>query len=551
MRYGTRGVLLLVATGLLFSAMGLFWLSMSSSPDRYMSAIATLRQLQRLDASWSLEMARVRSAQRADFDALAAFVPRIAVLKDRLAILAASSEALTEATRNRLRAYLSQMDAKQERVERFKTAFAVLRNSVDYLPLAAAGAARASADAGRAELAAAVETRLDELQAFLAQPGDALARGLALRLDALGKQTAELPRSISEPVSRFVAHAQVVLDKHGPAAELFAAATVGDTADTAEHLISDLSAVAGRRQQVSRHSHRGLMGVTVALFAVGVTAAVRRRDHWDGSGSAFVSADDESIAALGGLHGAGPDLLAGMVADELATRNAALAASCTALHRGVEALGRHRRVRPADALRAGGEAGEASLQELHQAGADIAAQLACYQELQRDLQRFADAMSVLERDWIDVNACLRSITSDLGLKEVVLDEHYGDLPPAHQSAATLRLIFSIVLDNAMVGIAEQDLRAGRIRIETQARGDQVTLTVTDNGAGMDQASRKHPPLVYQRPAASGLGLGAVAYLARRLGGRTLLSSARGRGTSVRVMLPVDGGHSTRLPAVEG
>ena len=96
-----------------------------------------MRQIQQLSSSWSIEIARVRSDPLADFDSLAAFIPRMASLKESLSDASRRIPGLPDRLANDIRGYLSAVDAKEERIERFKTGYAVVRNSTRYLPLAA------------------------------------------------------------------------------------------------------------------------------------------------------------------------------------------------------------------------------------------------------------------------------------------------------------------------------------------------------------------------------------------------------------------------------
>ena len=84
--------------------------------------------------------------------------------------------------------------------------------------------------------------------------------------------------------------------------------------------------------------------------------------------------------------------------------------------------------------------------------------------------------------------------------------------------------------------------------EAPASGDYVVLDVTDTGTGMSEAvqARAVEPFFTTKPPGSGSGLGlSQAYgLARQSGGTVQIESTLGKGTSVRVLLPV-----SALPAI--
>jgi PAS domain S-box-containing protein len=75
-----------------------------------------------------------------------------------------------------------------------------------------------------------------------------------------------------------------------------------------------------------------------------------------------------------------------------------------------------------------------------------------------------------------------------------------------------------------------------------AEGDYVRLTVSDTGEGMDEEtlSRATEPFFTTKGVGKGTGLGLpmVHGLAAQSGGRLSLSSQKGRGTTVELMLPV-------------
>ena len=71
-------VVLLAAAGVLYTMTG------TTSGQQYRTAIELVRQTQQLSSSWSIEIARVKADPFADFDSLAAFMPRMAHLKGDL-----------------------------------------------------------------------------------------------------------------------------------------------------------------------------------------------------------------------------------------------------------------------------------------------------------------------------------------------------------------------------------------------------------------------------------------------------------------------------------
>ena len=99
-------VILLAAAGILYI------MANDSGEEEYRQSIAAVQQIQRLSSEWSIEVGRVRSDPLADFDSLAAFVPRMTRLKDELARTASRIPDLPDRLANSVNAYVSAVDAK-------------------------------------------------------------------------------------------------------------------------------------------------------------------------------------------------------------------------------------------------------------------------------------------------------------------------------------------------------------------------------------------------------------------------------------------------------
>jgi CheY-like chemotaxis protein len=119
----------------------------------------------------------------------------------------------------------------------------------------------------------------------------------------------------------------------------------------------------------------------------------------------------------------------------------------------------------------------------------------------------------------------------------------AELDPSQFEAAVLNLVVNArdaIAEGGHIGVstAVHDLPAKGER----AGGKYVCIAVTDDGAGMDEATRAHvfEPFFTTKPVGKGTGLGLsqVYGFTRQSGGFAEIDSAPGKGTTVRLYLPV-------------
>ncbi|MGP9813987.1 ATP-binding protein [Rhodopseudomonas sp. NSM] len=102
-----------------------------------------------------------------------------------------------------------------------------------------------------------------------------------------------------------------------------------------------------------------------------------------------------------------------------------------------------------------------------------------------------------------------------------------------------------ILTNLFLNAANHafaDGRAGRIAITARPRGDDVEIVFADNGAGMtpDVQRQAFDPFFTTRRNEGGTGLGLhIVYnlVTQQLGGRMMLESRLGQGTTFRIIMP--------------
>jgi signal transduction histidine kinase len=113
-----------------------------------------------------------------------------------------------------------------------------------------------------------------------------------------------------------------------------------------------------------------------------------------------------------------------------------------------------------------------------------------------------------------------------------------DLPPAKADPLLLKQVVHSLLANAVEAIQ----RNGNIEIAGEVAPEQhhVTLTIRDTGPGMtpEQLKRVFTPFYTTKRTGLGVGLPLAKRIIERFGGRIAIDSTPGRGTTVRLSMPI-------------
>ena len=564
---------IVVSVALLAAAGVLYTLASNTGAQGHRHAIEQVRAIQQLSSSWSVEIARVKADPLADFDSLAAFIPRMARLTDRLSAAALAIPDLPDRLAADIQAYLAAIDAQGERIERFKTGYAVVRNSIRYLPLAAASVARQAEAAGKAALGRDVASLVQNMNGYLSTPTDAARERLGGEIEALREASVGFAPALANALANLLAHTEVLLERQAPTEALFAEATSDALAEHSGRLASSLGFERDRASARATLYERAMLGVfgVLALFWVGLALQQRARGGAveavpelaaTGDDAAVIEprlARLEPLPALGledGALGPAGEAARADLSAETALRQsylaervgAHLAAVAERIATRADALGyTHRRVR--SALAASELMAElpegADVDEEIEAGAAIAAHVRREANVIADLGQRLAALTGLpngeaERDMVDVNACVEEVLASMRAERAArVAKRLGDIPDVFASRTEIRLLLAQVLDNALRAVETLDAREPTIKVDTAERSGEVLVTVIDNGDGItpERRGQVFRPFYTSRDGAMGLGLTLAGELAKRYDGAIKVNSLAGRGTVARITLP--------------
>ena len=182
--------------------------------------------------------------------------------------------------------------------------------------------------------------------------------------------------------------------------------------------------------------------------------------------------------------------------------------------------------------------------ELDQGGREVLnaanAQLERLQETMQDLFSLAKPLVAGDAP-VELREILDEALAELsglpGIETVEVHRTYNAVAVrVPGDARRLRQAFLNVLANAV----EATPGGGHITLSADVRADWVEVAVTDTGHGLEpqEVERALKPFYSTKPLGTGLGLPLVARIISAHGGGLAIESRPGRGTTVRITLPV-------------
>lgn len=163
----------------------------------------------------------------------------------------------------------------------------------------------------------------------------------------------------------------------------------------------------------------------------------------------------------------------------------------------------------------------------------------------REISGFASPQSA-ERDLLDLNGLIRTdarlMSYDKRMHQVDLQINLDNqLPAIYGVADQLTQVIMNLLINAADALEPMEDRERAIIVSSKVCGGNVCFAVADNGCGMskDTVNRAFEAFFTTKSRGTGLGLSLCYSIITEHGGTIEIDSASGKGTEVRVTLPVD------------
>ena len=162
----------------------------------------------------------------------------------------------------------------------------------------------------------------------------------------------------------------------------------------------------------------------------------------------------------------------------------------------------------------------------------------------REISGFA-APQPAERQLLDLNGLVRTTAGLMGydkrMHRVKLQlDLDNQLPAIYGVADQLTQVIMNLLINAADALGSTENHTREIALHSEVSGDNVCLTVTDNGTGMDTETlnRAFEAFYTTKSRGTGLGLSLCYSIMTGHGGTIDITSTPGKGTQVRISLPV-------------
>ena len=565
------------SVALIGAGAALYFLSPPDLDPQFRTAITTIQRMQQLGAEWGVETARVRADPSANFDGLAEFVPRMKQMRSTLRENLAQIPGLSDRVAADARAYLSAMESLRERVERFKTAYAVIRNSERYLPLSSAELVARAQGAGDRELAREVSLLTQEFSAFLATSNEADRERLSARIQTLKDEGVRKTSVLASAVANFVAHAEVLLDKQGRTDELFQGITSNILSERVKPLADRLELEQSQRRRNTTLYQQGMIAVGVGVLLVWVVIGFTRRSPR--RSRAAVSAEPAVEPAVEPTAPVAPVTTTVTVGREPVVANVSRAEAVSPV---VDALDfeapPERKVRTGadliqDLLTTGAMSGlmgqsigaytrrmnddlSVIREKTNEAGTGEETEEVAqrWRRLLGDTRRlgfFAQRMVVLarhlapsDRGNIDVNKCLDEVLSEAGAgMSCTVERRFEAVPEIAASRTELQLIFATCTDYALHALRDMDSAEAKLEVSTSAADERVTISFTHNGGWLPPEQRKNQfvPFYASQDQKAGIELPVALYLAKKYRGSVSIETLPDERTTVSVQLPAGTG----------
>ncbi len=578
-------IFLLVGAIAFSGALGFYLVKTMPVPQdiAFADNIENIQKLQALDAAWSLAALYTYSTPNSDFDEVAAYLPRVRELRETLSISDLATGDVPDSLKNKLMRFLLMIESKEESIEHFKSNFAVIRNSLKFLPLASRALNTKLRKMNDKKHAASINDLYERTNAFLQRPDEGTRESLLMDLNKKDEVLMDFPESIANPLGNFISHARVLVERKIQLDSSIERVVNLKTNKIGDELITQYKAYyadALATQYDEQFIHFIFSLIAALLLAIAaITGAVmlfRQSQEFtekleqgiaektevyehasaEASGSMVDKNLDQSMEGMGRM--------VATVSHEINTPLGYLGSNLQVLHNSMEKmqtlmnefstlkndLGRMDNSDQISAridnfsILVQNTQDEAMLDELPEIVDDMEGGIEQIQHVIKDLGDFS-RKDRSDEDWFDIKQCVESALK-MANKEITpgtkVQMDLNDVPETFGSPAEMNQVLINLINNAAHAIESTGRTDGLIKIRTSLEKGQVMVSIMDNGEGIDEETRCKifEPFFTTKDVGKGTGLGLaiVRRIVTKHGGKVLLKSIPGKGTNFVFVLPV-------------
>ena len=298
---------ILLSLGLLAAA-GFFYVEIrrdDMTTAQWRRMVEAVRATQVLSEQWIVEVEKVRDEVNSNFDVLADFAER---MNPWIQAIHTGRRALPDLPANLkwdLNGYVQRLKAQEERVERFKSGFAIVRNSRRFIPRESDYLTEAARGGEYREIEAAVQQIRKAAEDFLEQPDEARYQRTEQAMQVLFESARDT--ALRDQADTLNKHVLALLQHYGLTEQRFRDVVSSNLGERADKVIERLEADhAGSRAQ-RRYYDYGLWltaGITVLFWAVQLMRLASRRRREAAAARALETAPEERTAPTLGVDAA-------------------------------------------------------------------------------------------------------------------------------------------------------------------------------------------------------------------------------------------------------
>ncbi len=566
----------LAILGALICGASYFYLYLWSNNTVAQDTQYILRQLQQVDSQRTKEIVKVQANPQSNFDQLATYLLQDKTLFQQLDKSDITSTKVPSFVKNEAFAFMQLLEAKNELVERFKSALAIARNSERYLPtgkdlLIQNSNAHIDDPVVRQAFQDNVTRLYHKINLYLQQPDSGKKVRLLLALDRLEDEYTPHVPDFEGLFSGFLSHCRVLIKQKVIKDELFESLLSDEIPSALSSLMRIYqSHISQQALAVDQQFRWVLFGyLSTALVLLGLLITFGRSSAEGGTSSAQVQAMEEELEELkvknqtlnntasSGVMAAGAknqvDQMAGTLAHEINTPLACIHSNIEVAEITLKHVAEILEEIDVDAPEQGMQTNLNLIQQLKDSSAlkdapyvieDITGASNQIQSIVDDIKSFT-RKDMATQTLFDINesvaAALNMAKSAISTRINVQEQLSKQSTQIMGAQSELNQIAMNLIINAAHAIEDADKHDGMIYITTKVKDSMVSLTIRDNGVGMDKATRDkifQPFFTTKEPQrGTGLGMAVVFNNVSRHNGKIKLRSELGKGTAIQVSIP--------------